>query len=30
MSTELLDLDKLRAQPVVRDPFPFVVRNNFV
>lgn len=25
MSTELLDLDKLRAQPVVRDPFPFVV-----
>ena len=25
MSTELLDLDKLRAQPIVRDPFPFVV-----
>jgi hypothetical protein len=25
MSTELLDLEKLRAQPLVRDPFPFVV-----
>jgi hypothetical protein len=25
MSTEILDLDKLRAQPLVRDPFPFVV-----
>lgn len=25
MSIELLDLEKLRAQPVVRDPFPFVV-----
>jgi hypothetical protein len=25
MSTEILDLEKLRAQPVVRDPFPFVV-----
>lgn len=25
MSTGLLDLKKLRAQPVVRDPFPFVV-----
>jgi SM-20-related protein len=25
MSTELLDLDRLRSQPVVRDPFPFVV-----
>jgi hypothetical protein len=25
MSTELLDLQKLRAQPIVRDPFPFVV-----
>ena len=25
MSTQLLDLDKLRAQPIVRDPFPFVV-----
>ena len=25
MSTEILDLDRLRAQPVVRDPFPFVV-----
>jgi SM-20-related protein len=25
MSTELLDLDRLRAQPLVRDPFPFVV-----
>jgi SM-20-related protein len=25
MSTELLDLERLRAQPLVRDPFPFVV-----
>jgi hypothetical protein len=25
MSTELLDLGRLRAQPIVRDPFPFVV-----
>jgi SM-20-related protein len=25
MSTELLDLEKLRAQPLARDPFPFVV-----
>jgi SM-20-related protein len=25
VSTEILDLDKLRAQPLVRDPFPFVV-----
>ena len=25
MSTELLDLEKVRAQPLVRDPFPFVV-----
>ena len=25
MNTEILDLEKLRAQPVVRDPFPFVV-----
>ena len=25
MSTEILDLQKLRAQPLVRDPFPFVV-----
>ena len=25
MSTEILDLDRLRAQPLVRDPFPFVV-----
>lgn len=25
MSIEILDLDKLRAQPVARDPFPFVV-----
>lgn len=25
MSTELLDIDRLRAQPLVRDPFPFVV-----
>jgi hypothetical protein len=25
MSTELLDLQKLRAQPLARDPFPFVV-----
>jgi hypothetical protein len=25
MSAEILDLDKLRAQPLVRDPFPFVV-----
>lgn len=25
MSTDLLDLQKLRAQPIVRDPFPFVV-----
>ena len=25
MSTEILDLERLRAQPVVRDPFPFVV-----
>ena len=25
MSTELLDLDRLRAQPLLRDPFPFVV-----
>ena len=25
MSTELLDLDRLRKQPIVRDPFPFVV-----
>jgi hypothetical protein len=25
MSTEILDLEKLRAQPLARDPFPFVV-----
>lgn len=25
MSTEILDLQKLRAQPLARDPFPFVV-----
>jgi len=25
MSTEFLDLEKLRAQPLARDPFPFVV-----
>lgn len=25
MSTEILDLEKLRAQPLLRDPFPFVV-----
>ncbi|MDA1118144.1 MAG: 2OG-Fe(II) oxygenase [Proteobacteria bacterium] len=25
MSTELLDLEKLRAQPLAQDPFPFVV-----
>ena len=25
MSTQILDLDKLRAQPLARDPFPFVV-----
>jgi hypothetical protein len=25
MSTELLDLGRLRAQPIVRDPYPFVV-----
>jgi len=25
MSTEILDLERLRAQPLVRDPFPFVV-----
>lgn len=25
MSTEILDLDRLRAQPLARDPFPFVV-----
>jgi hypothetical protein len=25
MSTEILDLEKLRAQPLERDPFPFVV-----
>jgi SM-20-related protein len=25
MSTEILELDRLRAQPLVREPFPFVV-----
>ena len=25
MSTEILDLQKLRAQPLAKDPFPFVV-----
>ncbi|MEO8717791.1 MAG: 2OG-Fe(II) oxygenase [Burkholderiales bacterium] len=25
MSTEILDLERLRAQPLARDPFPFVV-----
>lgn len=30
MSLELLDLDKLRAQPVVRDPFPFVVASGML
>jgi len=30
MSTEILDLEKLRAQPVVRDPFPFVVASGML
>ena len=30
MSTEILDLDRLRAQPVVRDPFPFVVASGML
>jgi hypothetical protein len=30
MSTEILDLDKLRAQPLVRDPFPFVVASGML
>jgi hypothetical protein len=30
MSTEFLDLDRLRAQPIVRDPFPFVVASGML
>jgi len=30
MSTEILDLDRLRAQPVVRDPFPFLVASGML
>jgi len=30
MNTEILDLEKLRAQPVVRDPFPFVVASGML
>lgn len=30
MSTEILELDRLRAQPVVRDPFPFVVASGML
>jgi SM-20-related protein len=30
MSTEILDLDQLRKQPVVRDPFPFVVASGML
>jgi hypothetical protein len=30
MSTEILDLDRLRKQPVVRDPFPFVVASGML
>jgi hypothetical protein len=30
MSSEILDLDRLRKQPVVRDPFPFVVASGML
>jgi len=30
MSTEILDLERLRAQPLVRDPFPFVVASGML
>ena len=30
MSTGILDLDKLRAQPLARDPFPFVVASGML
>jgi hypothetical protein len=30
MSTEILDLEKLRAQPLARDPFPFVVASGML
>jgi SM-20-related protein len=30
MSTEILDLEKLRAQPLVREPFPFVVASGML
>ena len=30
MSTEILDLEKLRVQPLARDPFPFVVASGML
>jgi len=30
MSTQILDLEKLRAQPLARDPFPFVVASGML
>lgn len=30
MTTEIIDLDKLRARPVATDPFPFVTVEGFV
>jgi hypothetical protein len=30
MSTEILDLERLRAQPLARDPFPFVVASGML
>ncbi|MGH8722101.1 MAG: 2OG-Fe(II) oxygenase [Burkholderiales bacterium] len=30
MSTEILDLERLRAQPLARDPFPYVVASGML